>query len=302
MAQWLNKFFAVLLFCFATGDLLLAQEPSKANKYDDYKDKDQFKKFLKRRRVIGAWQINQLKTGALVVRLRTNARLIETLKVQGNTELARQKYFETYVMNKNTMMAYRNNYDFSKLYFIYSSSSDSLLKGARTGIFLDTALNVDPNIIMNEDFYLLAERDYVFNSSIGFVPIDSAEKQIERGNPGTEMIAVIKNKFGHQLKEPFPYNVGDLSLSAISYRFIGTQNEKSELIWFMVESAKQESDIKSRYPQLKDWLRFDIKKQFYTSKLSLPIQQLNLNLRAYFQATPPPDMTRIDPEIKKFLY
>lgn len=290
----------VLLCLFAENTLTAQQAASWST--EDYKDKDQFKKFLKRRRVIGAWQINELKKGALVVRLKTNARLIETLKAQGNTELANRKYFETYVMNKNLMMAYKKNYDFSHIYFIFSHSSDSLLKGQRSGIFLDTNLRVDPNIRLAEDFYLLAERDYSYNSSIGFVPLDSAGKQTERGNPGTEMFVVIKNKFGHQLKEPFPYAVSAPGFIDLAYQFLGTRNEQNELIWFSYETSQQEEAIKKRFPNSQEWVKFDIKKSYFISKLALPVLQLNTNLRDYYQASPPPDLNRIDPETKKFLY
>ena len=300
MALRLNKIVLILLmFCFACGT---AEAQQRSSTLDDYKDQEQFKKFLKRRRVIGAWQINQLKTGALVIRLKTNARLIETLKAQGNVELANKKYFENFAMNKNLMLAFKKYYNFSKVYFILSHSSDSLLKGAVSGIFLDTNMRVDPTIVLQEKFYLLGEKDYVFNSSIGFVPIDSAQKQIEHGNPGTEMFMVLKNKFGHQLKEPFPYAVNDPSLIDLSYHFIGTTNEKNEIIWFPAETDREAQNIKRTYPQYQNWVMFDIKKKNFVSKLSVPIMQLNTNLRDYYQVSPPPDMSRIDDETKKFLY
>ncbi len=301
MGPWLNKIICGLLLCLFVGENLLAQQTTSA-KTQDYKDKDQFKKFLKRRRVIGAWQINELKKGALVVRLKTNARLIESLKAQGNTELANKKYFENYVTNKNLMMAYKKHYNFSQIYFIYSHSSDSLLKGHRSGIFLDTNLRIDPLIEMKETFYLIAERDYVFNSSIGFVPIDSADKQIERGNPGTEMFVVLKNKFGHQLKEPFPYSIGDGSFIDLSYQYLGTTNAQNNLIWFPYENVKQEIKIKKSFPENQVWVKFELKKRHFEEKMALSVQQLNLNLKDYYQASPPPDLSRLDPEIKMFLY
>src|SRR5690606_7913607 len=40
-----------------------------------------------------------------------------------------------------------------------------------------------------------------------FVPEDSAKFVTEHGNPTLEMAVVLKNKYGHQLKKPFPYRV-----------------------------------------------------------------------------------------------
>jgi len=301
MGQWLNRCLFILFLSSLLFQTAVAQQEEDF-KYKDYKDKDQFQKFFKRRRLISAWQINQLKTGALIVRLKTNKKLIDALIAKGNPELANQKEIETFVMNKNIMMAYLKSYNFSKIYFINSQFSDSLLRGTRAGIFLDTNMQIDPNINMSESFYLLAERDFAYNSSIGFVPLDSAEKVVECGNPGAEMSVVIKNKFGHQLKNPFPYAEGDYTLSGIKYEFIGARDNKLGFVWFLVESSKQEMEIKKLNPQYNDWIKFEIKKQFEISKLLLPIQQLNQNLKAYYQATPPPDLSRVDPEIKKFLY
>lgn len=178
----------------------------------DYKDGKQFKDFYKRRNMIGMWQINQLKNGALVVRLHNNKTLIEGLKKMGKADLAAQKELEMMAVNKNILMAFTRYYNFSKVYFFFSSNSDTLLKGARSGIFLDTNLLVDPKIEMKETFYLLAERDDVYNSSIGFVKEDTARYVKETGNPSKEAAIVIKNKYGHQLKDPFPFYTLNKSL------------------------------------------------------------------------------------------
>lgn len=174
---------------------------------NDYKDNSQFKNFYKRRFAISKWQINQLKSGALVVRLHNNRTLIESLKKMGKADLATQKEYEMLAVNKNIMLAFKKQYTFSALYFFYASASDSLLNGIRKGIFLDTNLRIDPTIEMKESFYLLAEKDDVYNSSIGYVKEDTARKVKETGNESKEAAIVIKNKYGHQLKDPFPFYV-----------------------------------------------------------------------------------------------
>ncbi|MBL7931391.1 MAG: hypothetical protein JNL60_05800, partial [Bacteroidia bacterium] len=208
MAHRLNKQIFLLLLCacalasFSQTVESVTEKPGEK----DYKDPEQFDKFYKRRKMISAWQINKLKEGALVIRLKTNKLLIDALQKEGKDELAEQKRMEALGINKNISRAFRKNYTFSKIYFIYSSSSDTLLKGARSNIFLDSNLVVDPNLTMNESFYLICEGDYVYNSSIGFVPEDSARFQTERGNPTVEAPIVVKNKYGHQLKRPFPFS------------------------------------------------------------------------------------------------
>jgi hypothetical protein len=196
MAQLLSKlvvFCLLLVFCNAT-----AQDKNESvYNPKDYKEGAQFKHFYKRRNEIAKWQINQLKNGALLVRLHNNKTLLESLRKMGKADLATQKEYEMLAINKNIMMAFKRQYNFSAVYFFFSSSSDSLLKGARSGIFLDTNLTVDPAITLKEKFYLLAEKDVVYNSSIGFVQEDTARAIKEIGNPSKEAAIVLKNKYGH---------------------------------------------------------------------------------------------------------
>lgn len=204
----LNKLLSLFIATILGISVGLSQdEASITPEYKDYKDKEQFEKFYKRRKWIAAWQIHQLKQGALIVRLKTNELAINELRKKGLNEAADKKQRETYALNINLMQAYLKFYTFSKVYFIYSHSSEDLLNGVRKGIFINENLMLDSTIKMSENFYLLAESDRVYNSSIGFVKEDSAKFVSEAGSPspGKEFPAVIKNKYGHQLKGPFPY-------------------------------------------------------------------------------------------------
>ena len=267
----------------------------------DYKDKEQFEKFRKRRMVVAGWQINQLKSGALVVRLKTSKTLIDALRSKGQTVLADEKQLEQDAININTMRAYINNYTFSKVYFMYSNFSDSLLNGKRAGIFLDTTLTIDPKIVMEEKFYLLAERDYTYNSSIGFVPEDSARIQIEKGNAIKEVPVVIKNKYGHQLKAPFPYYAGEKfnQQKKIDYIVYITINGQS--IPFNVGGIKKSRTEKTfRYKGVE--MSVNIPKHYTYVKISASVERMNEYLQAFYQSASPPDLTRIDSAILAFLY
>lgn len=317
MVAKLNK---VLFFCilFLIQQFTFSQSDAVATDYSDYKDPKQFEKYAKRRNVISAWQIHQFKTGALVVRLKTNKKLIDALTQQGNTKLAQQKLLEQYAINKNTMIAFIDNFKFCKLYFIYSNSSDSLLNGHRTNIFLDTNMTVNPTIEMKEKFYLLADKDNVYNSSIGFIKEDSAKYETEKGNIGNEMAFVLKNKFGHQLKKPFPYFIKNyLSVKSISgseFDFpinISQNTNGSTFVYFVVNkyflSEQQEiKDRKRKAVVLRETETTKIvvvKKQFLYEQLAVSIQQLDENLRQYFQLSPLPSQGELnDPLIKPFLY
>jgi hypothetical protein len=314
MVLQLNKIKTALIctLVFIGLSVFSQKETDEAN-YTDYKDPKQFEKFNRRRKTIGAWQINELKKGALVVRLKTNKLLIDNLIKQGNSDLARQKELEIYAINKNTVFAYLDNFNFCKVYFMFSNSSDSLLAGQRSGIFLDTALNVNPTIVMNESFYILAERDFAYNSSIGFVKEDSAKLVVEKGNPVKEMSVILKNKYGHQLKAPFPYYVKEKNFMDAGFdfpiRISPTANGGQQISFYINRTYLQDlktnsvpNNARSTKGSSTGHTTVKVKKQFTYEKLSLYVEELNQNLKEYYQANPSPDPTRISPALKVFLY
>lgn len=312
MARWLNKTTLITLSFLFVRLIYFSQEDNVNDlNVRDYKDPQQFEKFNKRRNLVSAWQINELKEGALVVRLKTNKILIDELIKQGHADLAQQKQLEQYAINKNTMFAYRENLTFCKVYFIYSNSSDSLLNGARQNIFLDTNLTVDPHIVMNEKFYLLAERDYAYNSSIGYVIEDSARTVKEKGNAVREMAIVLKNKYGHQLKSPFPYYVKEKTFMDAGYNFpikISPAANGGLSVFFAVNRTYL-LDLKTRaeprYVKSTTGygtIMIKVKKQYTYEKLSIAVSQLNENLNEYYKTTMKPDLTRINAAFKLFLY
>jgi hypothetical protein len=216
MARSLNKFLLLsgCLFLFATG--ASGQAVNAATGHDDYKDPKTHEKFARRKKMVAAWEINRLKEGALVVRLKTSQKGIDALRKDGKNEEADQKEAEQYLINKYIVRSFLDHYNFSKVYFMYSNYSDSLLDGRRSGFFLDSSLTVNPALKLDGNFYLIAERDYVYNSSLGFIREDSARSVVEAGNPTREMAIVVKNKYNHQLKGPFPYYVKDKTYTSAS--------------------------------------------------------------------------------------
>ena|SRR6218665_1851073 len=311
MALRLNKIIAGLLvvLCFAPA---FSQEEADRLNEKEYKDKDQFDQFAKRRKSVAAWQIAQLKEGALVVRLKTSQMLVDALLKQGRTQEAEQKRIQTMAANRNTMRAYQDHYNFSKVYFIYSHSSDSLLKGTRSNIFLDTTLRVDPSIVMTEKFYLIAERDDAYNSSIGFVPEDSAALVREQGNAVREMAVVVKNKYGHQLKRPFPYYEPDQP---------GAKSDDGSTIFlfrgghaipFRIDKDGKIMSLRSETnPVATDQVPFNyregilvthIPKYLTYRRLSLSIQNFNANLFRFARGGMYINPANVDPVLKPFLY
>jgi len=300
MVHWLNKKYILLfLSLLFVGSIFSQEDGVSPPVYKDYKDPEQFEKFYKRRKIVGAWQINELKKGALVVRLKTEKLLIEALLKAGNTSMAEKKRLERLAINLNIMKAYRTYYNFSKVYFIYTSSNDSLLNGLRSRIFLDSNLVPDPNIAMTEDFYLIAETDFVYNSSIGFVKEDSARFVSENGSTiNREAPIVVKNKYGHQLKKPFPYWTDKIPIRKAIFTEVVTINGVP--IVFNVSGVIGAKKM-ATYTYEGEPLKLSIPYLFTYSLFSYFVTILNNNFQEYYRENPKPDLEKIG-NIKPFLY
>lgn len=274
MARWSNRFAWIVALVLMYSISFAQSESDAVFRPKDYKSGDEFKHFFKNREAISRWHINQLKKGALVVRLHDNFLLIDALKKKGMADMSVQKEHEAYALNKNIIRAFLKNYSFSKVYFIYGHSSDTLLNGGRSGFFLDSNLAIDPSITMPEEFYLLAEKDVIYNSSIGFVPRDSARFVKETGNPSKEMGIVVKNRFGHQLKDPFPFCIeakGSPSARVLEY-----------------------------YSYHGATIRVEMTKRYSGVKYMSYVQKLNAALEKFYNANKDYQIT--DPRLQPYLY
>jgi hypothetical protein len=277
MARLLNSLIVGCCFVCCFSGLNAQTDAESVQRPPDFQDQDQFKHFNKRRKDVAKWQINQLKNGALLVRLHNNKFLAEQLRKKGLADLAIQKEHEAIAVNQNTVRAFSKYYTFSKVYFFYSEFSDTLLKGARSGIFLDSSLQVDPAITLKENFYLLAEKDVVYNSSIGFVKEDTASFIKETG-PGTKEFAIVlKNKYSHQLKEPFPYT------APYNAKVQGGGSRVVQIIKINGISIPVEIHKRNSFPKHVTY-----------------VQGLNMNLLKFYQANK--DYVVKDESVKPFLY
>jgi hypothetical protein len=246
----------------------------------DYQDKKGFEKFGKRSAQVSAWQIQNLKFGALVVRLQNNQRKIDAYRKMGDNENLHETIARTQFLNKMIIYSILKEVDFCKVYFIYAQSSDSLLKGKKQGIFLDSTLKVNPNITMNENYYVLMESDYVYNSSIGFVKEDSARKVSETGPQTVYAPFVIKNKYGHQLKDPFPFYTNKM-----------TPLKKSQFT--AVEQIEPEPGIFKN-------ITLNLKREYSEAYWRYYSASINYNLRHFYEKNAGFQLQ--DANLKPFLY
>jgi hypothetical protein len=206
MAQKLNNCLALLfsvasLLCFSQEEIEGVRPPV----YKDHKSDTSFKNFSHLKHEVAKAQINALRNGALLVRLKTNENAIVKLKAAGNFDLAAQLERETYLTNKQIVRGFVKEFNFCPVYFFYSTYSDSVKHKNPEGIFLDTNLVLNPNIKCTVSFYLIAENSGIYDSSLGIVPEEQAEKAKETGSLTKNVAIVVKNRYYIQLHKPFPY-------------------------------------------------------------------------------------------------
>lgn len=195
------------LLLFFTSTILLSQSQGPTPRvFNDYKNDTSYNNYSSLRFKVARAQINALKNGgAILVRLKTNANTISKLKAAGNIDLATQVEMQTLLTNKIIVASYLQELTFCPVYFFYSNSSDSVKHKKLQGIFVDSNLQVNPSIVCNANFYLIAESGQVYNSSLGIVPESEAQKSVERGTASREVEIIIKNRYFIQLHKPFPY-------------------------------------------------------------------------------------------------
>lgn len=286
MVLSLNRsLYLILLVLFSF--LANAQEDENYDKFQDrkdsekdYLDKEEFKKYSRRAVQVAAWQIQNLKFGALVVRLQNQKRQIEAYKKVGNEKAMLQTIARTEYFNSLIMRSYKTYFTFCKVYFIYGQSSDSLLKGVKQGVFVDSTMKVNPAIVMNENYYIIAEPDYVYNSTIGFVPEDSARIVIESGAQTISAPIVLKNKYGHQLKPPFPYYTNKIKV--FTYEPLNAK-------WPVEISEGVYKEVKIEYG-----------KKFSSKVLDFHVDNMNASINEFYQRYA--GLQLKDPKLKPFLY
>ena len=238
MGQILSKY-TLVVFIFITRFCFSQDEGVKPPVIKEYKGDSSYANFNNLRFDVAKAQINLLKHGALLVRLKTNINTITKLKAAGNIDLATQVERETNLRNKIIIASYLQEFTFCPVYFFYSNYSDSVKNKNIKGIFLNSNLEIDPTIECKASFYLIA--DYggkIYNSSLGIVPESVASRSNERGDPVREVAISIKNRYFIQLHNPFPYFQIKSTSKSIVINDPNGQTSALEKLYDQLESTK----------------------------------------------------------------
>ncbi len=273
MARSLNRI--IIIFLLFAGYKPLAQNSRPSD--NDYQTREEFKKFHRRAVKVTSWQIQNLKFGAIVIRLQNDQRKIDGYLKIGDVGSAQLVKAQAQYRNKAIIHSALQQIDFCKVYFMYSQNSDTVLAGKRNNVFIDSSLKIQENIVMNEKFYLILEEDFLYQSSIGFVKEDSAKFAVERGHTNGSKPFLFKNKYGHQLKNPFPFKCG------------------TNLFFIRKVMVRERVDLEGQKSQSVKFRTVDAYK-YYSSIFG----NTNMKLYSFYQSSQGQQVS--DPELKPFLY
>ncbi len=165
-------------------------------------------------RELSVKQIQELKGGTLLVRLKTAENTIAALEQAGYAEEANERKAFRENKNREIMAAFRENYYFSKIAFFYSSESVKVKERQFEGIFLNDQMQYDPSITIDTaGAIFIGEFDVIESDTAKYESykyFDTNKKRMETAYYGTPSnysfsSLVIRDHNFIQLRDPFPY-------------------------------------------------------------------------------------------------
>ena len=148
--------------------------------------------------------IQNLKQGALVVRLNFKPKALNALQQMGNTIKADRLRLAQREENLAIMRAFKEGFHFCPVYFIRLDSAVAFQKGQQGNYFLDNNLIVDTTIRMKEKFFLFAEYG-MLETSLSADKTQPGQETVRRGLMADALI--IRDKNLELLPRPFPFYI-----------------------------------------------------------------------------------------------
>ncbi|MDZ7845714.1 MAG: hypothetical protein U5L96_02455 [Owenweeksia sp.] len=135
--------------------------------------------------------LQKFKNGMLLIRLQTSHMAIDALMEQGRAKKAEEVKSKQYLENKETILAFKQAYNFCPVYFFYAPDSKKIEKGQLEGVIFNSELQIINNTTPLPAFYLIGEFD-------------------ETPNLGMDGL-ILKNQKFIPLQAPFPFTNANTS-------------------------------------------------------------------------------------------
>lgn len=179
----------------------------------------------KRKQDVSKTQITKLKSGPLLVRLKTSENKIKALKKAGMLEKAANLEKEQYIENNKIVKAFKDNFNFCKVAFFYSNASNKVLNKHFNGILLNDSLKIDNSIkIDTSGSFFIAEFGNIEQDTTKYFSHYTYEpdnrcgiKKVPNYYTSSSNIdfhaLIIRDAHFVQLKKPFPYYARAIHMS-----------------------------------------------------------------------------------------
>ncbi|MGB1205733.1 MAG: hypothetical protein ACPG5B_08815 [Chitinophagales bacterium] len=201
-------YFSIFLLCFFFSKNNFAQEKETTSIFPSNYNGTMPENYRQMRREEAITNINNLKEGALLVRLKTRSKSLKAYEKAGASYLVKKIKKERDAENQKIVNLFNEYFDFCPIYFFYTDDTERLLSGEHKGIFLDDKLKKDKAIVLDKDFFLIAEFGVLLEEKIwADSAVLAANQNKMYQHQALNKVIVIKDKNLEQLKRPFPLYV-----------------------------------------------------------------------------------------------
>jgi hypothetical protein len=144
--------------------------------------------------------IQNLKSGVLLVRLRTSEKAINSLEKAGNEQMAATLKRRQEAENKRLIAAFQQHFKFCPVYFFFSTHSENIKTGNYSGGFVNENLEPVAEPQITDRNYYVAE----ITDLEQFRPEPDDPNASNNAEVSFKALVLRDNDF-HQLNKPFPY-------------------------------------------------------------------------------------------------
>ncbi len=184
--------------------------------------------------------IKDLKSGVLVIRLKTGNNKLKALERVANSPSVsnedKEKFQmrivetkkETKLENKHLMQAFKEDYFFSDVLYLFDTSIYLLKEKIQSGYFLNEDMEIDPNIYLGNTPFLIA---FYGSSSIA--------------SHGLEGLVVMDENF-QELNYPFPHFTGVRAIRKLLGKFF---EKRDDLYYFKMMIQRFNRQLERGYDE-----------------------------------------------------
>ncbi len=149
-------------------------------------------------------QLNNMKSGVMLIRLPTNEAKIAKLKKMGKNDLAKKESATMAQFHTDIIKTFGEYFTFCPVYYYYSDKSAEVQKGNLDGNLFDAKLNTISSLPFSQKQKFYAEFGFVHQEEL---TVEKNGEPVKVAGIGGKKAFVIRTHEGLQPLRPFPYTV-----------------------------------------------------------------------------------------------